>query len=55
MLELEDDWAYNIIKELGNYGVIFEKNLGRSSALELERGLNKLWTKGGILYAPPFR
>ena len=55
MLELEDDWAYNIIEELGNYGVIFEKNLGRSSALELERGLNKLWTKGGILYAPPFR
>ena len=55
MLELDDKWAYNIIKEFGNYGVIYEKNLGRSSALELGRGLNNLWSKGGILFAPPFR
>ncbi|MBI28370.1 MAG: amino acid ABC transporter substrate-binding protein [Pelagibacteraceae bacterium] len=55
MLELDNDWAYNIIKELGNYGEIFDKNLGEKTLLQLKRGLNKPWNSGGLLYAPPFR
>ncbi len=52
---LKNDWAYNIILQVGNYGDIFDRNLGQSSPLKLERGLNALWNQGGILYAPPFR
>jgi len=52
---LEKDWAYNIIKKVGNYGELFARNLGEDSPLELERGLNRLWTEGGLLYAPPIR
>lgn len=52
---LGDDWAYQIIKQLGNYGEIFERNLGQGSPLKIARGLNALWTQGGIQYAPPFR
>ena len=55
MLGLSGDWAYNIIKTVGNYGESFERNVGANTALGLPRGLNQLWTKGGILYAPPFR
>ena len=55
MLELEYNWAYNIIKQVGDYSSVFDRNIGPDTALGLERGLNALWTKGGILYAPPFR
>ncbi len=49
------DWALQAIKAVGNYGEIFDRNLGAESALKIDRGLNKLWNKGGILYAPPIR
>jgi general L-amino acid transport system substrate-binding protein len=52
---LRSDWAYQAIKQVGNYGEIFERNLGESTPLGIERGLNALWTDGGILYAPPIR
>ena len=56
MLELDNKWAYNIIKEIGNYSTIYEKNIGINSVLALEkRGLNNLWLNGGLLYAPPYR
>lgn len=54
-LGLDNKWAYNIIKKVGNYGEIFERNVGVKTALGLERGLNALWTKGGLMYAAPFR
>ncbi len=54
-LGLSDDWAYQIIKQVGNYGESFERNVGQSSPLKIERGLNALWTKGGLQYAPPIR
>ena len=49
---LRPDWAYQIIKQIGNYGEIFERNLGKDSALDLPRALNRLWTDGGLIYAP---
>ena len=55
MLGLAPDWAIHAIKAGGNYGEIFEKHIGENTAIGLARGLNQLWTKGGILYAPPFR
>ncbi len=55
MFGLSTDWAYNIIKQVGNYGESFERNIGVNTPLGLPRGLNQLWNKGGILYAPPFR
>ena len=54
-LGLDEKWAYNAIKSVGNYGEIFEKHLGLSSPLKLERGYNNLWTKGGLIYAMPIR
>ena len=54
-LGLDDKWAYNILRHVGNYGEIFERHVGRKSPLKLERGLNALWNQGGLLYAPPFR
>jgi len=54
-LGLSNDWAYNIIKQVGNYAEIFERNLGKNSPLQINRGLNALWNKGGIQYAPPIR
>lgn len=54
-LGLDDKWAYNIIKQVGNYSEIFERNVGVNTKLGLERGLNALWTKGGIMYAAAFR
>jgi general L-amino acid transport system substrate-binding protein len=54
-LGLEENWAYNEIKLVGNYGEIFDRNLGMGSPMKLERGLNNLWTKGGLLYAMPIR
>ncbi|HEX2581210.1 MAG TPA: amino acid ABC transporter substrate-binding protein [Dongiaceae bacterium] len=52
---LSKDWAYNIIKAVGNYGEIFERNIGTSTPIRLDRGLNALWNKGGLQYAPPVR
>ncbi|MBM4339818.1 MAG: amino acid ABC transporter substrate-binding protein [Deltaproteobacteria bacterium] len=54
-LGLDEKWAYNIIKQVGNYGEIFDRNVGLKTPLKLERGLNGLWTKGGLMYAIPFR
>lgn len=54
-LGLNDDWAYQIIKQVGNYGEAFERNVGTGSPLNIARGLNELWSKGGIMYAPPLR
>jgi general L-amino acid transport system substrate-binding protein len=52
---LTDDWAYRIIKLVGNYGEVFERNVGQGSPLKIQRGLNALWTKGGLQFAPPVR
>jgi general L-amino acid transport system substrate-binding protein len=54
-LGLTKEWAVSIIKLVGNYGEVFEANVGQGSPLKIERGLNKLWSKGGIQYAPPIR
>lgn len=54
-LGLSRDWAYQVVKQVGNYAEIFERTLGQSSSLKLDRGLNNLWTKGGLMYAAPFR
>ena len=54
-LGLSKDWAYQIIKQIGNYGEIFERNIGTNTPIGLERGLNDLWTRGGLQYSPPFR
>ncbi|PPS64876.1 amino acid ABC transporter substrate-binding protein, partial [Pantoea sp. BRM17] len=48
-------WAYNIIKQVGNYQEIFDRNVGKDSALKIARGQNALWNQGGIQYAPPVR
>ncbi|NRF71550.1 amino acid ABC transporter substrate-binding protein [Aquincola sp. S2] len=55
LLGLDKDWAYRAIKAVGNYGEIFERNVGEKSSLGLPRGVNGLWNKGGIMYAPPVR
>jgi len=55
LLGLDKDWAYRAIKATGNYGEIFERNVGPKSALKLPRGANNLWNKGGYMYAPPVR
>ena len=54
-LGLGADWAYNIVKQVGNYGEIFERNVGAGSPLKIARGLNAQWNNGGILYSPPIR
>ncbi len=54
-LGLTNDWVYRIIKHVGNYGEVFERNIGQGSPLKIVRGLNALWTKGGLQYGPPFR
>jgi general L-amino acid transport system substrate-binding protein len=54
-LGLRESWAYDTIKALGNYGEIFDRNVGRGSAIGLERGLNNLSTAGGLMFAPPLR
>jgi general L-amino acid transport system substrate-binding protein len=55
LLGLDKEWAYRAIKASGNYGEIFERNVGPNSPLGLPRGVNNLWNKGGIMYAPPVR
>jgi general L-amino acid transport system substrate-binding protein len=54
-LGLTNDWAYRVIKLVGNYGEVFEKNVGSGSRLNISRGQNNLWNKGGLQYAPPIR
>ena len=54
-LGLDEKWAYNIIKQVGNYGEVFERNVGVNTTLGIERGLNALWTNGGLMYSPPFK
>ena len=52
---LSADWAYQIVKQVGNYGEIFERNVGPNTPLGFDRGMNALWSDGGLLYAPPLR
>jgi len=54
-LGLDEKFAYNIIKQVGNYGEIFERNVGVNTPLGIARGLNALWTNGGLMYSPPFK
>ncbi|MGB5732902.1 MAG: transporter substrate-binding domain-containing protein, partial [Thiohalocapsa sp.] len=54
-LGVEPEWGYRVIQQVGNYAEIFERNLGGASGLGIKRGLNALWTQGGLLYAPPTR
>ena len=55
LLGLDKEWAYRAVKSVGNYGEIFERNVGPQSALKLPRGVNNQWNKGGLMYAPPIR
>jgi general L-amino acid transport system substrate-binding protein len=52
---LDNKWVYNVIKQVGNYGEIFERNVGVNTPLGLDRGLNDLWTRGGLMYSAPFK
>ena len=52
---LDADWCYQVIKQVGNYGEIYNRNLGPDTPFNLPRGLNELWQTGGLLYSPPFR
>ena len=54
-LGVDDDWVLWIVRSVGNYGEIYERNLGSNSPLKIERGLNRLWSDGGLMYSPPFR
>ena len=54
-LGLDNDWAVKIIKAVGNYGEIFDRHVGAGSRIKIDRGLNNLWSKGGLQYAPPIR
>lgn len=54
-LNLDADWAYNIVKQVGNYGEMFERTVGAGSPLQIERGINALWSNGGLQYGPPVR
>jgi general L-amino acid transport system substrate-binding protein len=55
LLGLDADWALRAIRQVGNYGEIYERNLGADGGIGLPRGMNALWTRGGLLYAPPAR
>ena len=54
-LGLDSQWAYRIVKQVGNYGEVFDRNVGSGSPLQIERGQNRLWSNGGLQYAPPIR
>jgi general L-amino acid transport system substrate-binding protein len=54
-LGLDDKFAYNVVKQVGNYGESFERNVGKGSPMKLDRGLNDLWSRGGLMYSIPFR
>jgi len=55
LMGLDNGWAANVIKQVGNYGESYERNVGMFSPLKLDRGPNALWTQGGLMYAIPFR
>jgi general L-amino acid transport system substrate-binding protein len=55
LLGLNKDWMANVLKATGNYGEIFERNVGAKSGIKLPRGFNNLWNKGGLMYSPPLR
>lgn len=55
MLGLNNDWMFQAIRQVGNYGESFERTVGAGSALKMERGQNQLWTRGGLLFTPPFQ
>jgi general L-amino acid transport system substrate-binding protein len=54
-LGVDEKWVYNIVKQVGNYGESFDRNVGMGSQLKIARGLNALWTNGGLQYSPPIR
>lgn len=54
-LGLDEAWAYNVIKTVGNYGEVYERNVGMGSPIKLPRGVNALWSAGGLMFAPPLR
>ncbi len=54
-LGVDEKWVYTIVKQVGNYGESFDRNVGKGSPLKIERGLNALWTNGGLQYSPPIR
>jgi general L-amino acid transport system substrate-binding protein len=54
-LGVSKDWVVRIVRHVGNYGEMFDRHLGAGSRLGIARGLNALWTKGGLQYAPPIR
>ncbi len=54
-LGVDEKWVYNIVKQVGNYGESFDRHVGPGSPLKIDRGVNKLWTQGGLQYAPPIR
>lgn len=55
MLGVRQDWAFQVIAQVGNYGEVFERTIGLGSELGIGRGLNELWSEGGLIYAPPIR
>ena len=55
VLGIQPDWGYQIVKQVGNYGEVFERTVGKGSALGIDRGVNALWNQGGFMYAPPIR
>jgi general L-amino acid transport system substrate-binding protein len=55
LLGLDKAWAAKALKAVGNYGEVFERNVGSKSLLQLPRGANRLWSQGGLMYAPPVR
>jgi len=54
-LGLDPGWAYRVVRATGNYGELYDRTIGMQSPLKLERGLNRLWNQGGLLWSPPFR
>ncbi|MBB1486917.1 amino acid ABC transporter substrate-binding protein [Oceanospirillum sediminis] len=54
-LGLDNQWAYRVIQAIGNYGEIYNRHFGPDTPIGMERGLNQLWSKGGVLFAPPFK
>jgi general L-amino acid transport system substrate-binding protein len=54
-LKLDRNWAYNVVRALGNYGEIYDRAFGPNTAIDLARGPNRLWTDGGLIYALPMR
>ncbi len=55
MLGLDESWAYNVIKQVGNYAEVYDRDLGNGSMLKFARGINALWRQGGVMYSTPMR